>query len=178
MNTQRMDIRRLAAPSAWDLMERVLHDRWPALAAGRGEGGVTSDPKQVLLNAWEAQDGYHLALMAPGADPSAISITAAGATLTVEGELTVETPEGARPLWREFGAAKFRRSIQLPDAINAAGVEAYCKNGLLFISVPKAEHAKPRSITVKAHSPVEVKAHSPVEQALPAAAPKGKQPAR
>ena len=169
MNTMLMDIRRLAAPSAWDVMERVLHDRWPALAAGRGEGGAPV-AQPVPMNAWEAQDGYHLALMAPGADPSAISITAVGGTLTVEGELNVETPEGANALWREFGPSRFRRTIQLPDAIDADAVEAYYKNGLLFISVPKAEHVKPRSITVRAYGPG--------EQPVPAEAPKGKQPAK
>src|SRR5438552_14027920 len=164
-----MHINRLAAPSAWDVMERVLNDRWPALAAGRGEGGAPV-AQPVPMNAWEGQDGYHLALMAPGADPSAISITAVGGTLTVEGELNVGTPEGARPLWQEFGPSRFRRTIQLPDAIDADAVEAYYKNGLLFISVPKAEHAKPRSIAVKAHGPS--------EQPALAAAPKAKQPAR
>src|SRR5439155_6202612 len=109
---------------------------WPTLAAGRGEGGATST-LPVLMNAWEAQDGYHLALMAPGADPSAIAITAVGGTLTVEGELNIEMPAGASALWQEFGPSRFRRTIQLPDAINPAGVEAYYKNGLLFISVPK-----------------------------------------
>ena len=164
-----MHINRLAAPSAWDLMERVLNDRWPALAAGRGEGGAPV-AQPVPMNAWEAQDGYHLALMAPGADPSAISITAVGGTLTVEGELTVGTPDGASPLWQEFGPSRFRRTIQLPDAIDADAVEAYYKNGLLFISVPKAEHAKPRTVAVKAHSPG--------EKPMLAEAPKAKQPAR
>lgn len=171
MNTMLMEMRRLAAPSAWDVMERVLHERWPTLAAGRGEDGATTGALQVpLMNAWEAKDGYHLALMAPGADPDAINITAVGGTLTIEGELNVETPEGASPLWREFGPSRFRRTLQLPDAINAAGVEAYYKNGLLFISVPKAEHAKPRSITVKTHGPG--------EQPVLAEAPESKQAAR
>jgi HSP20 family protein len=164
MNSMLMDIRRLAAPSAWDLMERVLNDRWPALAAGRGEGGAPV-AQPVPMNAWEAQDGYHLALMVPGADPGAIAITAVGGTLTVEGELNVGTPAGASPLWQEFGPSRFRRTIQLPDAIDADAVEAYYKNGLLLIHVPKAEHAKPRSIQVKAHGPAEQPVLEPGGQA-------------
>lgn len=164
-----MDIRRLAAPTSWDVIERLMHDRWPALAAGRGDAAAAV-AQPVPLNAWEATDGYHIALMAPGADPTAINITAVGGTLTVEGELQVETPAGASSLWQEFGPSRFRRTIQLPDAINAEGVEAYYKNGLLLISVPKAEHVKPRSITVKAHGPG--------EPPVPAEAPKGKPAAR
>jgi HSP20 family protein len=163
-----MDIRRLAAPTSWDVIERLMHDQWPPLASGRGEGGATTT-RQVPLNAWEAQDGYHVALLAPGADPEAISVTAVGGTLTVEGELKVETPPGAKHLWQEFGPSRFRRTIQLPDAINAEGVEAYYKNGLLLITVPKAEHAKPRSIAVKPHGPG--------AQPVPTEAPKGKPPA-
>src|SRR5436190_2191862 len=114
MNTMHMHINRLAAPSALDVMEQVLHDRWPTLAAGRGEGGATSGVRQVLMNAWESQDSYHLALMAPGADSGAIGITAVGGTLTVEGELNVGTPDEARPPCQEFGPSRFRRTIQLP----------------------------------------------------------------
>ena len=119
--------------------------------SSRGSNGGTSSGgyQQVPLNAWETKEGFQIALMAPGADPAAINITAVGGTLTVEGELKLETPEGANYLWREFGPARFRRTLQLPDAINAEKVEAYYKNGLLFITVPKAEHAKPRTIKVQ-----------------------------
>src|SRR6476660_2306901 len=110
MNTMSMNPHRLATPSAWDVMERVLHDRWPTLASGRGEGGAAGT-QPVPLNAWETTDGFHVALMAPGADPQAISITVVGGTLTVEGELQAQAPAGASSLWQEFGPSRFRRTI-------------------------------------------------------------------
>src|SRR3954466_4320711 len=125
-----MDIRRPTSPSAWDLMERLMEQPWAQYSARSANGGSTGY-QQVPLNAWETKDGFQVALMAPGSDPAAINITAVGGTLTVEGELKIETPEGANYLWREFGPTKFRRTIQLPDAINSEAVEAYYQNGLL-----------------------------------------------
>ncbi len=144
-----MDIRRPTFPSTWSLMEQFLENPW-AFLFGRSTNGGATGYQSVPLNVWETADGYQIALMAPGVDPGALSVTAVGGTLTVEGELKWETPQGASVIWREFGPSKFRRTIQLPDAINPDQVEAVYKNRLVFITVPKAEHAKPRSIQVKA----------------------------
>src|SRR5947207_2088237 len=127
------DIRRQAAPSMWDVMDELMNRAWHANWPTNGH----SASFQVPMNAWETRDGYQFALMAPGCDTAALNVNAVGGTLTVEGEVKVETPEGATPLWREFGPAKFRRTIQLPDAINPEGVDAYYKNGLVFLTVPK-----------------------------------------
>ncbi len=149
-----MDIRRPtfpSVPSVWSLMDQLLENPWSLFSTFPTAGiGDTAGYQSVPLNVWETKDGYQVALMAPGVDPGALSVTAVGGTLTVEGERKVEMPEGASVIWREFGPSKFRRTIQLPDAINPDQVEAVYKNGLVFITVPKAEHAKPRSIQVKA----------------------------
>ena len=79
-----------------------------------------------------------------------------GGTLTVEGELRLETPEGAAILHQEFGPSRFRRTVQLPDAIDAARVEATYHNGVLLIGVPKAQEAKPRTIKVQVQGPTEL----------------------
>ena len=70
-------------------------------------------------------------------------------TLTVEGELTVGTPEGASPLWQEFGPSQFRRQIGLPAEVDAEQIQAAYRNGILLLTVPKAEHARPRQIKVQ-----------------------------
>jgi HSP20 family protein len=70
-------------------------------------------------------------------------------TLVIEGELEFQVPEGAKAVWQEFGPSKFRRSLRLGSAVDPARVEAIYKNGLLLVTMPKAEHAKPRQIQVK-----------------------------
>src|SRR4051812_18662445 len=93
-----MDIRRRAVPSAWSLMEQPWHS-FSSPALNGGSTGI----HQVPVNVWEAKEAYQIAMVAPGADPEALNITAVGGTLTVEGELRVETPEGAAAVWQEFG---------------------------------------------------------------------------
>ena len=117
-------------------------------AAGTGSAGFQSLP----VNVWETQEGYQAALLAPGLDEQSINVTVHEDTLAIEGELKFNVPEGARPIWQEFGPTKFRRSLRLGTAVDPSRVEAMFKNGLLLVTMPKAEHAKPRQIQVQVGS--------------------------
>ena len=88
-------------------------------------------------------------MLAPGLDESSINVTVHEDTLSIEGELTFQVPEGAKAVWQEFGQSKFRRSLRLGAAVDATRVEAIYRNGLLLVTMPKAEHAKPRQIQVQ-----------------------------
>ena len=70
-------------------------------------------------------------------------------TITVSGSLEVGQPEGAKTVWQEFGPSQFRRQIGLPAEVNAEQIQAAYRNGILLLTVPKAEHAKPRQIKVQ-----------------------------
>jgi HSP20 family molecular chaperone IbpA len=74
-------------------------------------------------------------------------------TLSIEGELQWEVPEGARVIWQEFAPARFRRSLRLGAAVDPARVEALFQNGILLVTMPKAEHAKPRQVQVQVTGP-------------------------
>jgi HSP20 family molecular chaperone IbpA len=113
--------------------------------AGNGSAGFQSLP----VNVWETQDGYQAALLAPGLDEQSINVTVHEDTLVIEGSLNFSVPEGAKAVWQEFGPAKFRRSLRLGAAVDPARVEAMYRNGLLLVTMPKAEHAKPRQIQVQ-----------------------------
>jgi HSP20 family protein len=114
-------------------------------AGNAGQAGFASLP----VNVWETPDGYQAALLAPGLDEQSINVTVHDDTLSIEGELTFQVPEGAKPIWQEFGPSKFRRSLRLGAAVDPARVEAMYRNGLLLVTMPKAEHAKPRQIQVQ-----------------------------
>ena len=90
-----------------------------------------------------------MALLAPGLDEQSINVTVHEDTLAIEGELKVSVPEGAKAVWQEFGPAKFRRSLRLGAAVDPTRVEAIFRNGLLLVTMPKAEHAKPRQVQVQ-----------------------------
>src|SRR5438105_4491042 len=105
--------------------------------------------QSLPVNVWETPDGYQAALLAPGLDEKSIDVTVHDDTLAIEGELQFSVPEGAKAVWQEFGPMKFRRSLRLGAAVDPTRVEAMYRNGLLLVTMPKAEHAKPRQIQVQ-----------------------------
>ncbi|MDP8921945.1 MAG: Hsp20/alpha crystallin family protein [Chloroflexota bacterium] len=112
-----------------------------------GEG--TASAATIPTNVWETGDGYQVALLVPGVDPESVELTALGNTITVSGSLAVNQPEGARAIWQEFGPSRFRRQIGLPSDLDSEKVQAAYRNGVLLLTVPKAEHAKPRQIKIQ-----------------------------
>jgi HSP20 family protein len=130
---------------------RTAFDRLFDEALGASGGANESTPgfQSLPLNVWETGEGYQAALLAPGLDEPSINVTVQDENLIVEGELRVQAPEGARMVWPEFGPSRFRRQLRLGAAIDANKVEALYKNGLLLLTIPKAEHAKPRQIQVQ-----------------------------
>jgi HSP20 family protein len=87
----------------------------------------------------------------PGLAKDAISVHVENRTLTIKGERKRETVEddnkGIHRAERVFGA--FVRAFTLPDSADASKVKADYKDGVLTVTVPVAEQAKPRSIEVK-----------------------------
>src|SRR5918911_3191644 len=130
-------------------VDRVFDDAF-ARETGTGEGSAGF--QSLPVNVWETQDGYQAALLAPGLDEQSINVPVHEDTLAIEGELRFSVPENAKPIWQEFGPTKFRRSLRLGSAVDPARVEAMFKNGLLLVTMPKAEHAKPRQIQVQVGS--------------------------
>jgi HSP20 family protein len=112
---------------------------------GEGPAGFQTLP----VNVWESQDGYQAALLAPGLDEQSMHVTVHDDTLVIEGELRFSVPEGGKAVWQEFGPAKFRRSLRLGTAVDPGRVEAVYRSGLLLVTMPRAEHAKPRQIRVQ-----------------------------
>jgi HSP20 family protein len=113
--------------------------------SGDGAAGVQSLP----VNVWETDDGYQAALLAPGLDEQSLNATVHQDTLAIEGELKFQAPEGAKMVWQEFGPARFRRSLRVGAAVDSERVEALYRNGLLLVTMPKADHARPRQVNVQ-----------------------------
>ena len=120
----------------------------PFTSSNPADGGSTGF-QSLPVNVWETNDAYLATLMAPGLDEQTINVTVHDDTLAIEGALVFQAPEGATPVWQEFGPSKFRRSLRLGAAVEPSKVEALYRNGLLMITMPKAESAKPRQIPVQ-----------------------------
>lgn len=104
-----------------------------------------------LINLYEDQDNLYLEALAPGADPGSFNISAVDDALTISGEKPrVAGDVKPEAFHREERAAgKFVRNIELPVDIDEDKVNAQYKNGLLLVTLPKSEKAKPRQISVQ-----------------------------
>ncbi|MBN1652882.1 MAG: Hsp20/alpha crystallin family protein [Deltaproteobacteria bacterium] len=96
-------------------------------------------------------NGHALQLRAelPGFSEKDLNITIEQGSLTIRGERKIEVPEGYAAHRQERGAMQFARSFTLPSLIDTSKVEAVLKNGILELTMPKAEEARPREIQVR-----------------------------
>ena len=104
-----------------------------------------------LINLHEDKDHMYVEAMAPGLNPESLSLTVVHNTLTISGEKR-GAPNDIPPeaFHREERASgKFVRTITLPVEIDESRVAAEYKNGLLLITLPKSEKAKPKQINVQ-----------------------------
>ena len=104
-----------------------------------------------LTNLYEDKDAVYLEALAPGVDPSTLSLSVVGNTLSITGEKRRVAgdvkPEAFHRSERATG--KFVRHLQLPVEVDENKVHADYKDGLLIVTLPKAEKAKPKQITVQ-----------------------------
>ena len=86
----------------------------------------------------------------PGVAKEDVKISLEGELLTIKGERkTSGLPDGARWIRSERSSGEFFRTIQLPHPVKADAVSAEMVNGVLRITLPKAEEARPREIGIK-----------------------------
>jgi HSP20 family protein len=105
------------------------------------------------LNLHDAGDHYILSAQLPGFTPGDIDLTITGETLTLRGERTrLEGVKEDSYRRQERPMGRWSRTITLPDRVDSAQVAASFANGILTVSLPKAESAKPRHIAVTAAS--------------------------
>jgi HSP20 family protein len=103
------------------------------------------------LNVWEDADAFHVEAEVPGLTQDQLQVAVTQKTqLLIQGEQKPQEPLEGRWHRRERGQGRFQRLVELPAPVDADKVEAKLENGILFLTLPKAEEAKPRRIAVKA----------------------------
>lgn len=123
-----------------DLFNRFFGD-----FAGETAGGWVP-----ALDVAEGEDAVTVKAELPGVQPDDIDLTVEGNSLILSGEKkeTREENEGAyHHVERRYG--RFRRTVPLPAGVDAEKIEATHHDGVLTITLPKSEAAKPRRISVK-----------------------------
>jgi HSP20 family protein len=138
-------------PSLWASFDR-LHGEMDRLLEGWGvDLPRTGVPAFPPVNVWEDQDAFHVEAELPGLTREQLQISVNHRNqLTLQGERPVEEFEKGRWHRRERGFGRFQRVLKLPAPVDADKVEAKLEDGVLLLTLPKSEEAKPRKIAVKA----------------------------
>jgi HSP20 family protein len=95
----------------------------------------------------EIGDGYRLEIEMPGVKKDGLEISFENNELTIIGRRSLPTVEGTL-IHRESRPENFRRTFELDPSIDADKIGAKIEQGLVTLTLPKAEHVKPRKITV------------------------------
>jgi len=101
------------------------------------------------VNVFEDAAGITLYADLPGVPKDKLNLQVEADTLTIEGELSLDTLEGMEAIYAEIGLARYRRVFTLSKELDSEKISAELRNGVLTLRIPKAEHAQPRRIEVK-----------------------------
>jgi HSP20 family protein len=118
---------------------------------GGGELGTGSSNWMPPIDVREQKERFVVSLELPGVEPDDVDVSVEDSTLSIRGErrFSEETEdEEYHRVERRYG--QFARSLSLPPTADANAIEASFDKGVLTITVPKAEQAKPKKISIKA----------------------------
>jgi len=102
------------------------------------------------MNVTEDKDNYYVRAEVPGINAKDLEISALGHNLTISGKREIANENNKASYHRkERAEGEFSRTVTLPAEFDASNVGAQCKAGVLTVTLPKAEAAKPRQIVVK-----------------------------
>jgi HSP20 family protein len=134
-------------------VDRAFEEFGAAPASGRRVAflpgrGPRSYP---LMNLLEDQDHLYLEALTPGIEPQSLNVSIMRNTLSLSGEKTRISGDVQPEAFHrsERSAGKFVRTFDLPTEVDETRIRAEYKNGLLVITLPKAEKVRPRQVEVK-----------------------------
>lgn len=126
-----------------DLMERMFEE---SFGPTRDYAG---DEFRLPIDAWATDNEIVVQAALPGVKPEAVEISVEGDTLRISAELPAKL-ENVDYSFQERAHGRYSRSLTLNVAVQADKAEAHFDNGLLTLTLPKAEAIKPKQIKVTA----------------------------
>lgn len=135
--------------SMMDPLEGMFASAWPMLSAASLLGGTAGWTPQVDIK--ESEKEILVSASVPGVDKGDLCVDINDGVLVIRGERKrdkeYEDQEGVKRMEQAYGS--FTRSFALPTAVDAEGVSAAYKDGVLNIRIPKPKAAQGRSIEIK-----------------------------
>jgi HSP20 family protein len=125
--------------------------------------------RQIPVDAYRRGDEFKIHLDVPGVDPDSIELTVENDVLTVQASRTWLPAEGDQIQLTERVQGAFGRQLFLGQSLDRERLSATCENGVLTITIPVAEQAKPRKVEVLhaggvATTDIEAHGHMNIEQ--------------
>ena len=120
-------------------------DRMAQLALGTA--GTLARPSAMPMDAWRDGDTFRVELDLPGVDPSSIDLDVERNVVTVKAERPTRASD-ADLIAAERPRGVFSRQLVLGDSLDTERIQASYDSGVLSLSIPVAERAKPRKIAV------------------------------
>lgn len=133
--------------------DRLFND--PVRGTAVGAGAI------MPMDLYRSGESFVAHIDLPGVDPSSIDIDVEDRTLTVRAERRAPEEEGAQWLARERPTGTFARQLSLGRGLALDSIEADYRDGVLSLTIPVAEEAKPRKISVShagSHQAIEAEA--------------------
>jgi HSP20 family protein len=112
----------------------------------------TTIPARIFVRTadiYETRDALTVILEMPGVEKDNVNIGVENGLLHVEGRIDLSKYQGLQPLYIEYNIGHYSRSFQLSSKIDQGKIEAAMKDGVLSLTLPKVEEAKPRTIQVR-----------------------------
>jgi len=116
------------------------------------EGAESTRPGRVYrppADIGESRDAVWLSVDMPGVDEQSVEVGLDEGVLTIHGRVAVADYADLQPLYSEYNVGNFERRFRVSDRIDADRIEARLENGVLFLGLPKAEQARPRTIPIQ-----------------------------
>lgn len=140
--------RTFRTPSIWREMNRFQRDM-NRLFNQYTPSRTRSAPSYPSINIWTNESGQVVIAEIPGVRAEDVDVNVNVDTLTISGKrASIDLPEGAHFVRRECDFGEFTRTIQLPFPVDSEHVQANLKDGVLSITLPRAEADKPKTITI------------------------------
>ena len=97
---------------------------------------------------FETEDALTVVLEMPGVSKDNVDVSVESGVLTIEGRIDFQKYEGLQPVYGEYNVGPYRRGFRISSQIDQNKIAAEMRDGVITLTLPKAEEAKPRRITV------------------------------
>ncbi|GAA1408409.1 Hsp20/alpha crystallin family protein [Catellatospora coxensis] len=121
--------------------------------------GTARTPSLMPMDCLRAGDEFVVRFDLPGIDPDSLDVSAENQTLTVRAERRRHDPQGATYLVSERPSGAYSRQLVLGDGLAVDDIRAQYTDGVLTLTIPVAEQAKPRKIEILRTQPTAIGSH-------------------